>query len=186
MRSSLILLLLSALSACSPIKPLSIDDSIADSDTIIVIGISPKYRVHINEGIQSKGHWKIGKLALNAWPENGYIVAKVPPKGPGEKYGLTMILPEGIGAFTPSYTACNGTETFTFEAPEGATSYVGHITFRLANGSMQLLLQYKLIDAKKALQGNFPGIAEKLVAAPGSFLKVDGRFCGPHTIRVQI
>ena len=139
--------MMGALSACGQSTIRSGSSLQVDAQTsVLVLGMSPNYRIHLLRGQIADGTWVRPTLdvpEVNAFPdENGYIVVKLKPTTEAEKLGVSLVFPGGV-----PYGPCQGYQNPIFTLPPGTITYVGdlHYTF---DGST---LHYSVSsDAKKA------------------------------------
>lgn len=154
-----------ALSACvsfSGLDPASNYAEIGDS-SVIVLGVTPRYRVHIYEGERAGDKWNRDQVMtkLNVYPEDGYIVAKVPARSGALNYGIGGILPNGIGGglFTP----CLGKSTITFDAPKGKVVYVGDVKLTSTGQTVRYEASSNPEAAMTHIKARFPRLAGQVV-----------------------
>lgn len=135
--------------------------------SIIVMGVSPAYRVHIFEGERVGDKWKRDIIAtkLNVYPVDGYIVARVPARTGAENYGIGGILPDGIGG--KLFIPCIGRKSLTFDAPAGKVVYIGDVTLAATGRGIGYNATSDIEAARAHLKARFPLLADKLVAGAG-------------------
>jgi hypothetical protein len=133
-------------------------------ESVIVLGISPRFRVHIFDGEKTGDKWirDVIIVKLNVFPEDGYIVAKVPPKSGTQNYGIGGLLPEGLGLSPRMFSPCQGQSTLTFDAPAGKVVYVGDIRFVDKGSSVMFESSYDMEAARAHMRKHFPLLADKL------------------------
>lgn len=155
--------LLSGCVTFSGLDPKSNYSDVGD-DAIVVLGVSPRYRVHIFKGERLGDKWNRDQImtTLNVFPEDGYIVAKLPARTGASNYGVGGILPEGIGGrlFIP----CQGRRTLTFDAPGGKVVYVGDIKFVEAGSKVHYEASLDFEAARAHLKSRYPLLADRLVS----------------------
>jgi hypothetical protein len=146
-----------------------------DEETVIVLRVEPRYRIHVFKGENQDARWIRNPIAvtLNTFPTDGYIVAKLNSREGALNYGISGFLPEGIG-FGPAYFPCKGDQVITFSAPRGRVVYVGDLVMGSVGRSIPLHMSAKNIDAARVhLRDHFPLIADKLVPGEFKFRKLD-------------
>ena len=153
------------LSSCVSFSGLDPKSNYAEigQDSIIVLGVSPRYRVHIFDGERAGEKWNRNQVmtTLNVYPENGYIVAKVSPRSGSLNYGIGGILPEGIGG--KLFIPCMGRKTITFDAPGGKVIYVGNITFVHSDATVRYEASSDFDAARAHLRSYYPALADRLI-----------------------
>jgi hypothetical protein len=152
------------LAGCISFSGLDPKSNYADlgGETILVLGVAPRYRVHVFKGERVEQKWNRNSVtvALNTFPEDGYIVAKLPARVGAENYGIGGILPDGLGG--QLFAPCRGQKTMTFTAPSGKVVYVGDIAL-VNDGSKVRYETSSNFDAARAhLKARFPLLADKL------------------------
>jgi hypothetical protein len=125
-------------------------------------------------------------VTTNTYPEDGFIVVKVPARTGGESYGIAQILPEGIGGFTPQYIPCTGHSLVTFGAPGGKVLYVGDIDLQINGREMRYQYSQNTGRAKQFLSQNYPALVNKLESVDAQLLTMSNTNCGPATISVPV
>ena len=158
------------------------------TDSIIVMGVRPRYRVAIGPGeIRPDGKVKIGQIAaLNVYPENGYIVGKVASAEETNEYHVQLILPEGIGGFVPAYAPCGDQQVASFFAPRGKIVYVGDMDFTSSGAKMAISYSQNFSNAQSFMAKYYPGLASKLEHQPlqgRSIVHVD---CAPRSVTIPV
>jgi hypothetical protein len=131
-------------------------------ETIVVLGVSPRYRVHIFKGERVGQKWKRDPIMarLNTFPEEGYIVAKLPARTGDENYGVGGILPEGLGG--KLFAPCRGQKTMIFSASRGKVVYVGDIKFVNDGSKVRYETSSNFEAARSHLSTYYPLLADKL------------------------
>jgi hypothetical protein len=134
------------------------------NDSIIVMGVSSQTQLHVFEGERENGKWhrKLIRADLVAYPQDGYIVARVPARAGTENYGIGAVVQDGPGGGL--IELCRGARTPTFDAPGGKVVYVGD--FRM-NPGRQYQTGSNLMAARAHLKKRYPLIADKLIDAGG-------------------
>ena len=154
------------LSGCVSFTGLDPESNYSDvgEDAIVVLGVSPRYRVHIFKGDRVGDKWNRDQImtTLNVFPEDGYVVAKLPARVGTSNYGVGGILPEGIGG--ELFIPCQGKRTLTFDAPRGKVVYVGEIKFVAAGSKVQYEVSSDFESARAHLKARYPLLADKLVS----------------------
>lgn len=173
-RALMVLLVTPALAGCITYSNLDRRTSLDDlrGDAIVVIGVDPRYRIHVTKGSVAGELWSASPAAfvtLNVFPEGGYVVGRVPARSGNEGYYVGAILPEGIGISVPMYGPCNGDSAATFEAPAGTVTYVGNIAYGEAESTLAVTYSNDFEAAKKYMTTQYPHLADAMV---GSEMKV--------------
>ncbi len=153
----------------------------SSTDVVIVIGITPRYRVAIARGSIIDGKVMVGRGAsINAFPEHGYIVGKLKPATAPSEYHIQMVLPEGIGAFVPAYTLCGDDNAISFQAPTGKVLYLGDIAFENRAKSLRPRLSYNFESAKKFMGNEYPKLAPHMEQAQFTSIPLYNSMCPPE------
>jgi len=157
----------SVLSGCVSFTGLDSGSNYADvgDDAIIVMGVSQPYRVHVFRGERFEDKWLRDQIIvkLNVYPQDGYIVARLPARSGKENYGIGGILPDGIGFTSTLFIPCQGRKTLTFDAPAGKVIYVGDINLEKTAAGIRYAGVSNFEAAQAHLKAHFPLIADKLV-----------------------
>ncbi len=98
---------------------------------VVVIGIEPRTRVEIKRGIiTDSGKWDCRRAQRVAWvwPEDGYLVLRLPELPAPEAYAITKLKEEGGDEFV----AVEGTSVAVFNVRAGTASYLGSVAVRRA------------------------------------------------------
>lgn len=164
------------------------------NQTILVIGMSQQYRVQIIRGTKTKGGWASSEsamstaIAVNTFPKDGFIIARVPGNTADEVYGLTAIMPEGIGPFTPYFKACKGNITPVFMAPPGKIVYVGQLVMSYNGGFFHVheAASLSLDEVKNRLKARFPNVASGLQMEPMRMERLTKALCVSPTIHLSV
>jgi hypothetical protein len=160
--------------------PTSLD--LLGDDAILVMRLQPHYRVHIITGTKSDGGWASDEtpfnsaVAVNTFPKDQFIVARVKGTDARQVYGLTAILPQGIGLAAPHFKACAGDVTPTFEVPAGKVVYVGSLLASSA-GAIQAGQSESVETVKAKLSEIYPSIAARVEYKPLSFQRLTKAWC---------
>ena len=169
----LVLLFTLILTGCVSFTQLSKEFSYSNlgDESVIVLGVEPRFRTQISKGDDRPDGWHRNNVAvtLNTFPENGYIVAKLPARSNGQDYGIAGVLPEGIGGKV--YSPCEGQETVTFMAPPGGVVYVGSISFENNSGNLSFKITEDLDKAREFMKNEYPSLAEHIVLEKPSIKK---------------
>jgi hypothetical protein len=158
-------------------------------DAIIVVGVQPRYRVAIGRGTVVDGQIKFsngGFATLNVFPEGGYIVGKVPAASSPDEYHINMILPEGIGGFTPRYSPCGDEKVLSFAAPAGSVVYVGDINFSTNASDLKIDYSTNLEAARAFLSQQYPKLAARLEKQTPQAFPFAGSTCTPQHVAIPI
>lgn len=128
--------------------------------SIVVLGVEPQMKVlafPVTKGSRGWNQSKLDSAAINAVPENGYIVAEVAPTKRGEAYALIKIIP----AFLDIWHVCSGGAVVTIQVPPRSVVYVGDITI-VKDGKYRLELSHDFEKASNFVRQNFPSMAPRL------------------------
>lgn len=158
-------------------------------ETILVFGVQPRYRIGLAKGRIDGTKWNRDHSSVataNIFPDDGYIVVKVPSRSSPETYGVAQILPEGIGGFVPRYLTCTGQNLVVLPAPPGKVVYVGDIEYKIEKSTLQFIYSYQPEKAKEFLASNYPTLSSHLEFSKASILTMNNTNCGPATIYVPI
>ncbi len=158
--------LLSGCVTFSGLDPNSNYSDVGDS-AIVVLGVSPRYRVHIFEGDRVGDKWSRDTVMtkLNVFPEDGYIVAKLPARTGTANYGIGAVLPQGIGGKV--FLPCKGQRTLTFDAPSGKVVYIGDIKLAEIGPQVRYEASSDFEAARAHVKARYPLLADKLVSGGG-------------------
>jgi hypothetical protein len=161
-------------------------------DAILVLKLQPHYRVHIISGTNVGDSWASDEtpmtsaVVINTFPKNEFIVARVKGTRPDQVYGLTAVLPEGIGPAVPHFKACAGNVTPTFQAPPGKVTYVGRV---LVSGKGNVVGDGPTEDfsrIKAQVSANFPAVASAMELKPLQMKRLSKALCNSPTIVIPI
>lgn len=158
----------SLLSACNSAPPLPPNKPVAlsNNETVVILGVVPSYLVSFRAGTIEGDEWSIDRFGTpvsRGFPENGYIVAKIPALKGAERYGLASIQPRGMAG--RNFIPCRGNRVLTLEAPAKRVIYIGDIDYDLdlLTGNT---LRYKYSSnpekARQFLSANYPDLASKM------------------------
>ena len=165
------------------------DTKVSNFEAIVVMGVDPRYRVGIGKGTSSgDGLWtyEASVLDANVFPEDGYVVLKLPARNGGESYGLVQILPGGIGGAVPRYSPCGGRTVPVFEAPPGDVVYVGDLRFTDAGGALQMGYDHNFPKAVDVLRKTYPALVEQIRAADITFPRTSNMPCRSQSTSVPM
>jgi hypothetical protein len=184
-------LMLSSLSGCITMSNLPRTEAgpTSSDETIVVLGVQPRYRVALSKGTANGESWSLDQLSLattNSFPENGYIVVKVPSRTGSDTYGISQILPEGIGGFVPRYVPCNGQGIITFDAPAGKVVYVGDIEYARDGDKLRYIYSSNPEQARRFVAEQYPALSTRLELHKANVSLVKNIPCGPTTIYLPI
>ena len=139
------------------------------SDALIVIGVNERYRIMFSPGTYDSEISKIGQFLvapLHLFPENGYIIAKLPPLNEGEAYAISQVMPRGIlarysvdgGVFVP----CDNISTLSFNTIKGQIIYLGDVIFNRKEGYLSMSFDSNVEKARQFLKTEYPSYTDKL------------------------
>ena len=161
-------------------------------DAILVLKLKPHYRVHIISGTKTNDGWASDEtpgssaVVVNSFPRDEFIVARVKGTRSNQVYGLTAVLPEGIGAAVPHFKACTGNVTPTFEAPPGQVTYVGSVLVTGKGNSVQAGPAEDLSLVKAQLSAQLPAVASALASRPLQMTRLSKALCASTKIVIPI
>ena len=158
-------------------------------DSVVVMGVTPRYRVEIGKSFAADDKLEISVWppeALSSYPEGGYIVGRVSARTGRELHHLAAILPEGYGLFARQFMPCNGEETATFEAPPGKVIYVGDVTFSEVNEKLAVRYSSNPEAARQYLAEAYPELVTSFESQPFVLRTISNRGCDPTHITVPI
>ena len=152
------------------------------------MGVRPRYRVAIGPGeIRPDGNVKTGQIAaLNVYPENGYIVGKVPSAEGANEYHVQLILPEGIGGFVPAYAPCGDQQVASFFAPRGKVVYVGDLDFTSSGAKMAISYSQNYPAAQSFMAKYYPGLASRIEHQPLQGRRIVHVDCAPRSVTIPV
>lgn len=128
--------------------------------SIVVLGVEPQMKVQVFPVTRGSRGWNQSKLqsgAINAVPENGYIVAEVAPTKSGEAYAIIRIIPSLLDI----WHVCSDGAVVIFPVPPRSIVYVGDITI-IKEGRYRLELGHDYAKARQFIEQNFPSMASRL------------------------
>jgi hypothetical protein len=118
-------------------------------------------------------HMRFASPEANVFPEDGYIVVKLPVLAEPRRYSIPMVLPEGIGLGS-QYVPCAGSTAPTSSLLPGVVNYVGDISYDLTGGQPSFKLSADAEAAKSFLSAGYPGLANPLHVLPMTSMEVAG------------
>lgn len=176
-------LFLAACGVSENIKPGATIDP-AKKPTVLMLGFSPDYRVHLFRGTFENNIWDRRGLnvpEVNIFPSNGYILVEVKPTTP--EYPL------GVGTIFIGYTGygpCQDSLTPVFDLKEGAVNYVGHLAYTMDGNQLHFTSSIREDEAKNYLKKYYPGLVDSFVLNPMKVVKVISTFCNKRTMTIPI
>lgn len=149
---------------------------------MVILGVLPSYQVNFHNGSADGTYWTpsngLSSSGANVFPENGYIVVKVPSLSEAESYGVVEIMPRGFAGY--NFVACAGDKMPAFQAPAGRVIYVGdiHYDLDLQTGD-KLSYEYTLNPekARQFLTSYYPDLASKMETQEAQELVSKSREC---------
>jgi hypothetical protein len=179
----------STISGCvtySTLDPATATHTDIGNSSVIVMGMQPRYRVHVFKGENDGDNWLRNQVitTLNVYPEDGYIVSNVPPRSGPENYGIGGILPEGFGG--DLFVPCKGRKTLTFNAPKGQVVYVGDINYSKKEDQITFTVSSDFAGAQAYLQAKYPVLAPKLVNGGFSVRELSNTPCERRMLLIPI
>jgi len=180
------LVVLSFLAGCGTTSNLAPGSGFSadDGSAILVLGLNPRYRIHMLRGPIEDGMWvrpKVDVPEINLFPENGYIVVKVKPTTPSEPLSLSLVFP-GKGSFGP----CQDANGPVFFAKAGAVNYVGDLNYHFNGSELRFEHTLKEENVRKFLRASYPGYEERLVVHPVRHLKVKTSRCSENSVPIPV
>ena len=178
-RAMLILWVLAALAAAgcrtTAGKPRSVDFSVNNATSIVVMGVSPPMRLRAYPGWQSGKEWERNEYAepqINELPSDGYTVARVPPSAEGESYGILRAIPGVMNVLS----VCTGMAAAVFQVPKNEVVYVGDFTLVTgADNRVQVGFDYE--KALAYLRRTYPEFAGELAKSRAKVVTVKNGQC---------
>jgi hypothetical protein len=161
-------------------------------DAILVLKLQPHYRVHIISGTKTNDGWASDEtpmssaVAVNTFPRKQFIVARVKGTRSNQVYGLTAVLPEGIGAAVPHFKACAGNVTPIFEAPPGQVTYAGSVLVTGSGNTVHPGPAEELSRVKAQLAVEFPAVAAAMDFRPLQMTRLSKALCTSTKIVIPI
>lgn len=163
------------------------DARLREAEAIALIGVNPRYRVHLVRGAATDGVWNKPFNDVpegNLFPEGGYIVVRLAIPKPGEKWSVPIVMPQGIGG--PVYLPCDGSIAPTFALKGGAVNYVGDISYTYSGDRLTFDISSNEEAARQFLASNYPQLLKTLYVSAMTPMKVKTTACDPKTITVPI
>jgi len=188
-KTLLLITIIMQLGACSGLPTfsnLNKDYTFSEHDSIVIIGVNPRYRIGIQSGKYDGEYWErneLSVLSLNLFPEKGYVVAKLPPLKETEAYALDQVLPDDIGG--KRYPLCDKHSTLTFNTIKGKVLYIGDIKLLQKDNKLKISFDSNIEHARKFLLNEYPTLANKLVSAETKIIPTKEE-CKPETIYIII
>lgn len=156
-------------------RPSDADFDVGKSSSVVVMGVSPAARLRAFQGWSDGEEWeqnKLAKAAINAIPENGYVVVSMKPTLKGEGYGIMRVIPSVLNVLT----VCTGGTTAVFEVPPNSVVYVGD--FSLTNDAeYEVDIGYDFDKALSFMRKTYPLLAERLAKSRARVAKVTNGQC---------
>jgi hypothetical protein len=185
-RLAFIIALTASLSGCMTVSNLDGGTQLSanSKNTIFVMGVEPDFRTAYSEGYGKDGKWyRDSSIASgNLYPVNGYIIANVASSNKTHPYGITQVLPTGVGGKV--YRPCVGTDVFAFSAPAGKVIYVGDLRFTEDSHKLHIAFDWNPERARNFLQAHYPSLAGKLEEHRAAIYPDNNMPCDSLTISV--
>jgi len=177
-----------ALGGCGTLKNVdrNSDVRLSESEAILVLGVNPRYRVHLVHGSVTDDVWRRpfnDVPEANLFPEDGYIVVKLKVQPAGERWAVPSVMPEGIGGGL--YVPCNDSMVPTFTLHGGTVNYVGGIDYQLTGKRLTFSVSSDEKAAREFIASHYPRFAALHVSTLTP-LKVKTTVCDPKVITVPI
>ena len=160
--------------------------------SILVIGVEPRYRIHISRGCDMEQKWKLLNefgAAANVFPEEGYVVVKLRPRNGKENYGIPSIMPKGIsGVFGGNiFKACNGNLVPVFELPPDQVVYVGHVKYiKTEDDKLTFGISKNFTAAQEFIDMHYPNLSKDLIQGEITLKEIMNVDCRPDSIPIVI
>jgi hypothetical protein len=158
--------------------------SIENGTSILVMGLSPKYRIHLIRGSLELDSWVRPKLdvpEINVFPDNGYLIIKAKPTATDQRMGIATIFPDG-----KVYGPCNNSIGPTFELKAGTVNYVGDLNYKFDGTNLTYSITVNEDAARKFVESNYPSVAGNFETHAMKTMRVKSNFCDPKTIIIPI
>ena len=161
-------------------------------DAILVLKLQPQYRIHIISGTRTDDGWASDEtpmdsaVVINTFPKNEFIVVRVKGTRANQVYGLSAVLPQGIGLAVPHFKACAGNVTPTFEAPPGQVTYVGSVLVAGQGNRVQAGATEDLARVQAQLAAGFPAVSSAMAYRPLKMTRLTKALCASPTIVIPI
>ncbi|MBL8370854.1 MAG: hypothetical protein JNK28_05650 [Burkholderiaceae bacterium] len=161
-------------------------------DAILVLKLQPEYRVHIISGTKTTDGWASDEtpmssaVVVNTFPKREYIVARVKGTRSNQVYGLSAVLPAGIGVAVPHFKACTGDLTPTFEVPPGQVTYVGSVLVTGKGDVVQPGPSEDLSRVRAQLSVDFPAASSAMEFRPLKMTRLSKALCASPKIVVPV
>jgi hypothetical protein len=145
------------------------------ADAIVVFGFREKADVWLAGGIDDGVNWACGTgeggSGQQIWhlrSENGFVVARLPPRTGKYKYAIRWI---GDGVISRYRTLANG-PVWVFNAEPGKVSYVGAVRIVWTEGTPAIVEDNAVTekDADEFVTRTFPNVPEHVVSRPMSWI----------------
>lgn len=154
--------LVALLVGCATSSNLSVTYTLSDPKTqsVVVLGVKPDYRVRVDEGGLQGNAFKFdsfasGKFSLT--PVDGYIVTTLNATPEGSRYAITYIF-DMHHLLPHAYTPCKNT-TPTFTISPGSVVYLGDYSFQESSDGLGRTVSYDEKSVKQYLDHHYPGLS---------------------------
>ncbi|MCC7704697.1 hypothetical protein IGS59_20860 [Janthinobacterium sp. GW460P] len=179
---------LSALVGCGTSSNLKRDSEIHvdQSSSILLLKVSPQYRIHLLRGRIEEGVWVRPKLdvpEVNIIPESdGYIFVKLKINEENERLAVSLVFP-GEKAYGP----CEGSTGATFDLRANSITYVGELSYQFDGTTLKYQHKMDISDAQNYLISNYGTKLPKLEVVPMNPMTIKTTFCAPKgTVTIPI
>jgi hypothetical protein len=141
------------------------------ADAIVVFGFHGKFDVWLSAGIDDGVNWACGTGRPRIWrirPENGFIVARLPPRTGKNKYAIRQIGDPMIAVYGPTANA----PVWVFNAEPGKVTYVGAVRV-VWSGHLPAVVEDSEVTAEEAdefVTRSFPNIPDHAVSRPMTWI----------------
>lgn len=150
------------------------------TQSVVVLGVQPDYRVRVDEGNLENGAFKFNSFAsgkFSVTPVDGYIIATLDATPEDKRYAITYIF-DTHHLMTHAYTPCANT-TPTFSVPPGSVVYLGNYTFNESADGLSRAVSYDEKSVKAYLDQHYPGLASlPFISQHAVDMHVIGEPCG--------
>lgn len=150
------------------------------TQSVVVLGVQPDYRVRVDEGNLENGAFKFDSFASAAFsvtPVDGYIITTLDATPEGTRYAITYIF-DTHHLMTHAYTPCANT-TPTFNIPPGSVVYLGNYAFNKTADGLSRAVSYNEKSVKAYLDQRYRGLASlPFISQRAVDMHVVGEPCG--------
>ena len=158
----------------------------SDSESVIVVGISPDYfRASFFPGSIEGGKFSgstIRSVALYGSTVDGYLIGKVKA---GETIGITQLWYQGSTVFSyATFSSCEK-KTMVLQIPKGKVLYAGSLDIRQVGQGINWDYEQDLERARRYVDEKYPSLKGRLELLEPQWL-TSSRSCTPTAITIPI